>query len=82
MSAPASIIPFVIDIENLGRVAAHAFDAEASELRIPPGLYPHRITIKGFTGNGLDFYLNKFDAHGSAIYLQHNGCTTLTIYND
>lgn len=53
----------------------------ASDLQIPPGGCPRKITIAGF-GNGQPFLLTAVDNSGQRfVYQQQLGCVRAHIYN-
>lgn len=55
------------------------FEAEASELRLPPGSWPVRLNTT--LGNGHPFLL-RAAAVSKALYEQELGCISLIVLND
>ena len=59
-------------------VEPHKFEADASELRFAPGVFPREIRTN--LGNRQPLILTRL-SNEVAYYTQGNGCVTLTVYN-
>ena len=79
--APAE---FPVSPDDLTRAPAsmpNVYTAEASELGMPPGVWP--TSLKCAIGNGLPFMTHKISPTGEfVIYRQCAGMTDIIIYND
>lgn len=62
----------------------HHYVADASELGFPPGQWPAQLDTD--LGNGRPFVRSEVEHYRGSVarvvYLQANGCVTLTVFND
>jgi hypothetical protein len=61
------------------QIKAHHFIAEASDLRWPPGFFPHQASTD--LGNGQPLLLSLIE-EDSAVYRQQYGCISVRVFND
>ena len=72
----------ILDLEDVTTTQVMQLIADASDLRLPVGLFPREIKFSQFVGNGYPFMLYQFDPQGHALYIQKMGSLTLRILND
>jgi hypothetical protein len=58
----------------------HRFSAEASELGLPPGFWPHELETD--MGNKQPFVAIRRLEDGGVVYAQRFGCIELKVFND
>lgn len=76
---------FQVSSHQLLEVEPHLFVAEASELRLPVGVWPLRIDTSLGNGQPLERQTKKVDADGDILYVRYRqrfGCVNLKIFND
>ena len=76
-----AVAPCILKKRSLTESTVAHFVVEASDLKLPAGMFPKEVKFDEFTGNGYALLLHHFDENGSAIYIQKFGSVTLTILN-
>lgn len=73
-----------VDSKDVSEYTVGQFEADASMLGLPPGRVPRSLETN--MGNGRPFELTEMKRQGNEVYafvyLQGNGCITLTVWND